>query len=263
MNRAKLRMLAISLASVTAVAGVSAYFTSSDSVTNTFAAAKLQIKLIEPKWRDDPTIVPEQVIEKNPQITNTDETAAYVFMQVTVPAATVTVEYPGDDAATPDTEKKGSVISSTETVYDSQGNSSTVTHTTHTVPLFRFVDKDGAYTTNQLSSAQTVNSGWYAMGGYPKTETDTNGKVTGYTYLYAWTGADDPTVKTMVALNPGETTAKALFDQVIFTNAREDKTLPGSVQNIHIEVFGIQTEYLKNTTQSTNDAEDVWKILCK
>ena len=243
MNRAKLRMLAISLASVTAVAGVSAYFTSSDSVTNTFAAAKLQIKLIEPNWRDDPTIVPEQVIDKDPQITNTDETAAYVFMQVTVPAANVTVEYPEDNAATPDNYEKGKV------------------NAVQTVPLFRFVAKNNTYTTDQLSDAQTVNSGWYKMKDYPKTETDTDGKVTGYTYLYAWTNKADSSDPNMAILYPGKTTTNALFDQVIFTNAREDKTLPGSVQNIHIEVFGIQTEYLKNTTQTETDAEIIWKKL--
>lgn len=253
MTRGQYRMLALALAAFTAIAGLTAYFTSSDAVTNSFGSATLEICVTEPNWKNNPTIVPEQKIDKDPYIVNTDETPAYVFMQVTVPAQEVTLEKATND-------NKGTVLTSEVQKEDGNGSPIIETITTHTIPLFRFVKTVNGtdyYTTNQLSSEQEYNTGWYYMN---TTENkNASDDIISYTYLYAWTGShsDD----TMSVLYPNQTTDTPLFNKVIFCNAREDDTLPGSVQNIKIEVFGIQTDYLKSSTESESKVANVWKYL--
>ena len=110
-------MAAISLAVFTVIAGLTAYFTSGDLVTNSFRAATLAIRVVEPNWIPNPTVVPEQIIAKDPYIDNIDETPAYVFMEVTVPAEEIILEHNAPDA---EKGKPDSIIS---------------------VPLFRFVNK--------------------------------------------------------------------------------------------------------------------------
>ncbi|MBR1527823.1 MAG: hypothetical protein IJ642_00805 [Oscillospiraceae bacterium] len=238
MNKGKIRMLAISLASFTVISGLAAYFTSEDNVTNAFKSATLQIKVVEPNWKPDPTIVPEQKIDKDPSIVNIDDTPAYVFMEVTVPADEVTVEKV-------DGENKGELNS------------------TQNVPMFRFINSDTTdnYTSDQFSTAQKVNAGWYAMSGYPKANKDSSEETVSYTYLYAYTGTNND--DTMVALNPNETTLNPLFKQVLFCNAREDDSISASRLNIKIKAYGIQEKYLKSSNETETKAELVWQYLSK
>ena len=217
MEKNKYRLLAVSLALFTVISGLVAYFTSDDSVTNSFSAATLQIRVIEPNWKPNQTIVPEQKIDKDPYIVNTDETPAYVFMKVTVPAREITLEKNSDD------ENKGEKITSVSTITDDDGNSVNVTNLTHTVPMFRFINDSESYTSDQLSSEQTYNNGWYYMNTTEnKNESD---QIISYTYLYAWTGNN--TDNTMEILYPEQITDTPLFNKVIFCNAREDDSLFG------------------------------------
>ena len=241
MNRTKLRLLALALASFTVIAGLAAYFTSSDTVTNTFSAAKLRIQVTEPHWTDNPTIVPDEVIPKDPYITNTDAVSAYVFMQVTVPVQDVIYEL--------------------DTDADDKGTYSNKSY----IPLFRFIPGEGTgegqYVTEPENAGQLINPGWYAMPGYPKENKNSSGETVSYTYLYAWTNSDDNTNDTMAVLHPGDRTDTPLFDDVIFCNAREDTSLPGSTQHIHIEVFGIQTDYLRSSQETETKAGQIWALL--
>ena len=237
MQKQKLRLLAVSIASLTIIAGIAAYFSSSDMVTNSFEASALRIRIQEPSWHDNPTIVPDQQVDKDPYILNTDETPAYVFLLVTVPAQEVSVE---DDQ--PDADK-GKLLG------DEPQN----------VPLFRFINSSGEYTADPFSTEQCYNGGWYFMEMTPVT--DDSGTVRDYTYLYAYTG--DNQGNTMAVLNPGERTATPLFNKVLFCNAREDDTLPGSRQTIGIEALGIQTEHLRSSGQTETEAEIIWQYLKK
>ncbi len=224
MGKTKLRLLAASLAALAAIAGLAAYFTNSDTVTNVFPSSALRIQVIEPHWIDSPTIVPNQQVDKDPYIVNTDETPAYVFMQVTVPTRKVTVEKREEDA------QKGTRI------------------VTENVPLFHFHTQNSSYSDAELlTSLQDHNAGWYPMPGYPTQQSDS------LTYLYAWTGSNQD--NTMAVLEPDQKTDSPLFDQVLFCNAREDEQIPGSIQKIRIEVYGIQTEYLKSPTETETKAE--------
>ena len=235
MEKFKLKMLAVSLTALTAIAGITAFFTSGDQVTNSFEAASLQIKVIEPNWKDNVVIVPEQKIDKDPYIVNTNSVSAYVFMKVTVPAQEVIIEQATGDA------DKGTY--SDQTV----------------VPLFRFINGSGEYTTDQFSTAQCINSGWYLMPDHPQENRNDAAEITGYTYLYAYTGVNQD--NTMSVLEPSEMTTTPLFNQVLFCNAREDEDLSGSQQHIQIEVFGIQTNFLKSKDATETEAEKIWQYL--
>lgn len=234
MNKRKIRILAVSLASLTFISGLAAYFTSGDNVTNAFKSITLQIKVVEPSWKANPIIVPEQKIDKDPSIMNVDDTPAYVFMEVTVPANKVTVEKTDND-------NKGKL------------------YKTITVPMFRFIDKDSTYTSDQFSTEQKINPSWYAMSDYPKANKDSSDEIVSYTYLYAYTGEN--TDDTMVALATDETTLHPLFNQVLFCNAREDDAISGSQQNIKIKAYGIQVNYLKSSNETETKAESVWQYL--
>lgn len=235
MNKRKSRWLAAAIAAFAIIAGTAAFMTSRDTVTNTFPAGKLQIQIIEPNWVPDPVIVPEQEVRKNPYIENTDTTSAYVFMEVTVPAAEVTLEVSAPD------DDKGKV------------------NATKTIPLFRFVS-DNSYTSNPTGN-QVIRAGWFPMSGYPVTNTNSAGKTVSYTYLYAYTGAN--TDDTMAVLTSGSRTTTPLFDSVRFCNAREDDTIPGSRQNIEIRAYGIQSGFLISSGETATKAEDVWQYLKK
>lgn len=82
-----------SLAGLLAIGGISAYFTDGDTATNTFTVGKVQIDLQEPHWDPDlaKDITPLQELKKDPQIKNDGINDAYVFLQVVVPYANVTV----------------------------------------------------------------------------------------------------------------------------------------------------------------------------
>ena len=256
MDRGKLRTLAVTLGVFTIISGLVAYFTSGDVATNSFSASALQIKITEPSWKPNQVIVPEQKIDKDPYIVNVDEVPAYVFMQVTVPTQEITLENADGN--------KGEKIISNSTVTDDNGNSVTVTNNTHTIPLFRFIKTENnteSYTNDPLSSEQQYNTGWYYMDKHTTENKNSSGEIIRYTYLYAWTGENND--DTMAVLYPSQTTSTPLFNKVIFCNAREDDSLSGSLQNIQIKAFAIQTDYLKSSEGTETKAENVWQYLSK
>ena len=71
---------------------ISAYFTDMDHVTNTFTTGKVDIDLEEPSWPGDQTdLVPGDIIAKDPQITSKASTPSFVYLQIEVPVANVTM----------------------------------------------------------------------------------------------------------------------------------------------------------------------------
>lgn len=84
------RIAALALAGVAVVAGASAYLTDSETATNKFVVGDIKVDLEEPKYpgNDDPgvkDIHPNDEINKDPQVENTGEADAVVFLKVTVP----------------------------------------------------------------------------------------------------------------------------------------------------------------------------------
>lgn len=92
MKKAKTLALAGALVGVMTIGGISAYFTDADSATNVFSVGKVEIDLEEPNWDPEDTpedIVPNETFSKDPLILNTGNNDAYVFLEVSVPYATV------------------------------------------------------------------------------------------------------------------------------------------------------------------------------
>ena len=91
--------------------GTFAYFTGTDTVENVFSVSEGltdKIEVVEPNWSttDDDgdgtpdaaqNLVPLQTVAKDPAVSNKSDVAAWCFMQVKVPTATVSVV--GEDGA--------------------------------------------------------------------------------------------------------------------------------------------------------------------
>ena len=95
----------IALVAILLVSGILAYLTSTDTKTNEFTIGSVKIKLLEPAWNGEGVVdtdgdgIPDfaeniasnAVIPKDPQIKNTGENKAYVYLRVTIPVRNVKV----------------------------------------------------------------------------------------------------------------------------------------------------------------------------
>lgn len=93
-TKAALAIAMVAAMTVGSVAGMSAYFTDTDSSTNTFTVGKVKIEHHEDDWDKTPEeekkeITPNKEFKKDPRIQNTGDNAAYVFQVVEVPCANI------------------------------------------------------------------------------------------------------------------------------------------------------------------------------
>ncbi len=89
----KKKILAGALGLVVLTGGVFAYFTDVEEKENVFTIGSVNIDLIEEKWDeeepDHDPLVPGESIAKDPKVENTGVNDAYVYLEITVPMATV------------------------------------------------------------------------------------------------------------------------------------------------------------------------------
>lgn len=83
-------MAACTLIGAMTIGGTMAYLTDHEETENVFTIGKVQVDLTEPDWPGNesdevPSLIPNQEIPKNPQITNTGDTDAIVFMIMETP----------------------------------------------------------------------------------------------------------------------------------------------------------------------------------
>lgn len=71
--------------------GTFAYLTDAERTTNKFQVGKVDIQLTEPHWEEtlNQTLVPTQIIPKDPTVTNVGVNDAFVYLEVKVPMANV------------------------------------------------------------------------------------------------------------------------------------------------------------------------------
>ena len=83
--------LAVLLGATLLTGGAFAYFTDADSAVNTFTVGSVKIDLQEPGFSEDEgiNITPGKTVEKDPQILNTGNNDAYVYMQIGIPTANI------------------------------------------------------------------------------------------------------------------------------------------------------------------------------
>lgn len=93
-NKQKKKTVALcaALIGVLAVGGMAAYFTDTDTKTNTFTVGNVDIVLTEPSFPESgrvENIVPNQVIAKDPTVTlQNGSNSAYAFIEIVVPKHT-------------------------------------------------------------------------------------------------------------------------------------------------------------------------------
>ena len=94
MSKKRAILAAVVLALVLCIGGVLAYFSDSEKATNTFTVGKISIKLTEASWDENNAkkILPNQLIAKDPKLTNNGVNDAYVFMEVLIPTASIVIE---------------------------------------------------------------------------------------------------------------------------------------------------------------------------
>lgn len=154
MSRKKLILTAVILTLILIIGGILAYFTDVDTKVNKFTMGNVSISVDEPNWPgtvDTPVenIVPNDVIPKDPQITNTGSIDIYAFVKVVVPYENVVV----GDAAAADTElftyelNDGWVEVGTSTE-DAQAK--TVTH------VYAYVDSTNTSVLKALKATETT-----------------------------------------------------------------------------------------------------------
>ncbi len=119
MNKKKVLIAAFVLALVLSIGGVLAYFSDSDTKTNTFTVGQVRISLNETAW--DTTgqtaagsVLPNQMIDKDPTISNTGNNAAYVFIKVSIPKTTVIVEADNGTGSTSSSQELFTLINSSD-----------------------------------------------------------------------------------------------------------------------------------------------------
>ena len=274
-----------------------AMFASFDEVTNVFEAGKVDIVLVEDKWdpNDGDKTVPNTIIDKNPAITNKEDTVdTCVFLKVYVP-------YEDDPRLIIEKAEQDESSQGGEVLFD-QGNAPEGSEPVP-VPIYKFVATGEKYKrdgeTGQPAkkgvtydgtlygngcAAQKVNPGWKLLKDYPKKVDSLKAYEYVYAHVHKVDGKDE-----LLPLLAGATTEYPLFNQIYVQNFRErdlyEKDEYGNYQmsesngtlkkvptgaetlfpdpnrnySIRVEAYGIQSNFLKENNTTTYDPEEVWK----
>ena len=212
MNKKKTIIAAVVLLLVFVVGGAIAYFTDTETATNTFTIGSVDIDLVESTWEDLDTatvdkndndipdaaeeMMPGETVDKDPVIKNlSTKNPAYVFIKVEVPCSAA-VAATQTQAAMPTTE------------------------------LFTY----------------TVNTGWTELSTAAVACTD-GGNAT-HVYYYGTGGTLSELAKATNSSTP--TATPALFDSVTLLNTLKSEQIPNpnAAKNIVVTGYGIQTEGL-------------------
>lgn len=99
-------LFVMAVAAITITSGYTlSYFTDQASKEHTFTVGKINIELSEPEWSAPDKLLPQQILKTSPQITNTGDNDAYIFVQVDVPCREViTADVDGKKLGLADTE---------------------------------------------------------------------------------------------------------------------------------------------------------------
>ena len=214
MNKKKTILAAVVLLLVFVVGGAIAYFTDTDTKTNTFTIGNVDIDLVETQWdaltktEGDPNIpdaaedmMPGEFVTKDPVIRNlSTKNPAYVFAKVEVPCSK-TVSTP----SLPTTE------------------------------LFTY----------------TVNSAWTELSTAAVACTD-SGTAT-HVYYYGTGGTLSPLAKAADASTPTAAPALFVDNKVTLLGTLKSEQIPNptAAKNIVVTGYGIQTEGLASTAPAT------------
>jgi predicted ribosomally synthesized peptide with SipW-like signal peptide len=211
-GKKKLAVIIAALAAVTMITGTAAYFTASDEAVNTWTVGNVEIDLEEPEYddnKDEETgdIMPNEELHKDPQVTNSGNNEAFVFMKVRIPKAVVKVA--GQDGSVP-------ASATLQELFDYQWNTGWTSIDTHEI-------KDGNTTYQEYLLTYGTANECKALNP---------GETTPVLFINA-SGNH--------IANPG---AKGM---ITFKNVIEGQGLENVALNIKVESYAIQAENLTTT----------------
>lgn len=92
---------AVMLVAAMSIGGMLAYFTDTDTKTNTFTVGNVDITLEEPSWNaeEDHVLMPGTTFEKDPTVTNVGSESAYMFLTIDLNKYVSLLNLMGIDAA--------------------------------------------------------------------------------------------------------------------------------------------------------------------
>ena len=209
MDKKKSIAVAVILLFILIIGGMLAYFTDTDTASNTFTLGdNIDISLSEPSWvaSNAEGIHPGTTVPKDPTVKNeSTSTPAYVFAKVTVPC------------------------------YASTGS-------TVDTPLFVLNDSTGVALGTTVGSAG--NTGWTLI---EVSAIDTTNKT--IDYIYAWGSSSTMTPLAASSVSTPSTTAPVFSSVTLkpsLTYAQQ-QTAPATT-NINVVAYGIQTDGLSSNT---------------
>lgn len=199
------------LLGVLAIGGTLAYLTDTEGAVNTFTVGKVQVDLEEPNWDPydptDPTDqpdLPNEVKQKDPQIENTGNNDAWVFVEVKVPVRKYT---PVSDAGVVGAETTADVAT-----FGKLANAADVT---------------SAYTKMAADGSAGLGTDWILVNSAVSTANNTYS-----TYLLGYKNAVAPGAKTPAA-----------FDAIKIANFQEG-ALDEMAMTIPVKAYAIQSSSL-------------------
>lgn len=207
---------------------ISAYFTDMDHVTNTFTTGKVDIDLEEPSWPGDQTdLVPGDIIAKDPQITSKASTPSFVYLQIEVPVANVTMVNE-DGTKTAKAEHQLITYGCGETADSMEGEA---------------IEIDNRYGLKANISKEAEDS-WFLVNEETIAAKE-EAPVSAYrVYTYAYNKV----------LLEGETT-KPLFEKIRFINVIEGE-LDETVLAMPIHAFAIQAAHTGTDSETADNGND-------
>ncbi len=215
------KSIALSLATLGVLGVLSAgsfmaYLTDTDTKTNTFTIGKVDIELKEDAFKSDnaQNVVPNQVIAKNPVVTNTGKNKAVAFVTVEIPIAELTKVQ--DDGT------KATAAALTQIFQTGVKNASTGGDDANTTISYTWADDKVDETNWILLSTEYQNSGAAKV-------------IRTYGYKKVLKPGDAATS------TQGDSTT-AIFDAVKLVNVTEAAAYDKTTQNIVINAYAIQAE---------------------
>lgn len=233
-NKKSLALLLALAVVVGGVAGISAYFTATDTVKNTFNVQKVDVELTEPNYTDEQKVVPNQTIKKDPTVTNIGTADEFVFLSVKVPYKKIVT------ANADGTKNEEADIELFAWNYDPSTTEA------------ELKEGDAAANLKKGLGNGAVNAGW-TLVKTNVSEPDGEGKGT-VEYIYAWGTASE-----MTALSKDASTS-ALFNTVTMCNAIEGQGLEGTKAEIQVNVYAIQASDLSTSGNGTKVPSEVLNI---
>ena len=299
-------VIVVAMIAVLAIGSIAAYFTATDSVTNTFVVGNVEIDLREDQYdshkaddldndgiADVNEITPNKEIIKDPSVKNTGENDAYVFTMVAIPKKSVkvaatdthglieagTVENNGAAQMTQlyQMNKTNDGIGSlgeNAIVNTLSGTSDTYSGTGLQLPV---VSPNASNDSRSWTGIDTFNdNAWYLIDVNPNTSVLSAYESNYNIYLFAYGNKDGLTKLAGKRGSSSGAQTPALFSSVTFanvvnindinnTNGRDgvnlgyDSGLEGTVPEIYIQSFAIQTENI--TSENSTMPASVWSIL--